>query len=145
MIGFFTVRQYRNFVIAAYQKLTQEWCEDGMERNNVVASKLVFEDANAGVPHAVRALFDLAVALEGTAFDPDRAIFAFSKYMERGGHDVTRTRFEQNIEAKLRDAQFSADIGPLLATGFPWDGEKATAIVRSRLTARLPRAPDGLR
>ena len=61
--------------------------------------------------------------------------------MERGSHDVTRARFEQNIEAKLRDAQFNSDIGPLLATGFSWDGEEAAEIVRSRLLGRLSGEP----
>ncbi len=88
-----------------------------------------------------RDLFDLAVALEETALDPDRVVAAFSKYMERGGHDVTRARLDQNIEAKLRDTQFNADIGPLLAIGFSWDGEKAAESVRSRLIARLPGDP----
>lgn len=73
VLGFFTVRQYRDFVIAAYQKLTQEWCEDGMERYNVVASKLVFKDANAGVPHAVRDLLDALgpVALLNITYDAE--------------------------------------------------------------------------
>lgn len=88
-----------------------------------------------------RDLFDLAVALEESALEPDRVVAAFSEHMERGGHEVTRARFEQNIEAKLRDAQFNADIGPLLATGFSWDGEKAAESVRSRLIGRLPGGP----
>ena len=61
--------------------------------------------------------------------------------MERDGHDVTRARFEQNLQAKLRDPRFNADIGPLLATGFSWDADQAAAIVRSRLIARLPGEP----
>ena len=88
-----------------------------------------------------RDLFDLAVALEETALDPDRVIAAFSQYMEHGGHDVTRAQFEQNIEAKLRDAQFNADIGPLLAAGFSWNGAEAAESVRSRLIGRLPGDP----
>ncbi len=85
-----------------------------------------------------RDLFDLAVALEKTTLNPDRVIAAFVQYMEHGGHDVTRPRFEQNIEAKLCDALFNADIGPLLATGFSWNSKEAAESVRSRLIARLP-------
>ncbi len=88
-----------------------------------------------------RDLFDLAVALETGTLDPDRVVAAFVKYMERDGHDVTRARFEQNLQAKLRDPRFNADIGPLLATGFSWDADQAAAIVRSRLIARLPGEP----
>ena len=88
-----------------------------------------------------RDLFDLAVALDETALDPDRVIAAFSQYMEHGGYDVTRAQFEQNMEAKLRNPQFNADIGPLLATGFSWNGEEAAESVRSRLIGRLPGDP----
>jgi hypothetical protein len=61
--------------------------------------------------------------------------------MIRGGHRVTRAQFEKNIEAKLHDPQFNADIGPLLANGYSWDSESAGASVRSRLITRLPGEP----
>ena len=66
---------------------------------------------------------------------------AFSEYMERGRHGVTRAQFERNIEGKLHDRQFTADIGPLLADGFSWDIEAAAASVGSQLIARLPGDP----
>jgi hypothetical protein len=55
--------------------------------------------------------------------------------MKRGGHNVTRAEFE--LEAKLSDPQFNADIGPLLAEGYAWDTKKAGDIVRTRLIPRL--------
>ena len=85
-----------------------------------------------------RDLFDLAIALEKAAVDPDRIVVAFSEYMARDGHKVTRAQFERNIEAKIRDLQFNADIAPLLASEYTWDGESAAAAVRSRLINRLP-------
>lgn len=85
-----------------------------------------------------RDLFDLALALENAAVDPGRVITAFSEYMDHGGHRVTRARFEQNLHTKLRDPQFNADIGPLLATHYSWDGEKAAERVCSHLIALLP-------
>ena len=88
-----------------------------------------------------RDLFDLAIALEKAAVDPDRVVAAFSEYMTRDGHRATRAQFEKNIEAKLHDPQFNADIGPLLATGYSWDNESAAASVRSRLITRLPGEP----
>ena len=65
-----------------------------------------------------RDLFDLAVALETGAVDPARIIAAFSHYMDHGGPCCVAGRIRANIEAKLRDPQFNADIGPLLAAGF---------------------------
>lgn len=88
-----------------------------------------------------RDLFDLALALDNGAVDPARVIAAFSEYMDHGGHHVTRALFEQNIDAKLRDRQFTADIGPLLAPGHRWDTERAAGTVSSRLIALLPGEP----
>jgi predicted nucleotidyltransferase component of viral defense system len=88
-----------------------------------------------------RDLFDLAVALDKASVNPERVVGAFSEYMSRGGHAVTRAQFEKNIEAKLRDPQFNADIGPLLADGYVWDSESAGGSVRSRLITRLPGEP----
>jgi predicted nucleotidyltransferase component of viral defense system len=88
-----------------------------------------------------RDLFDLALALDTGAVDPERVVAAFSRYMEHGGHQVSRAEFERNIAGKLADPIFNADIGHLLATGFPpWDSGSAAARVHT-LIERLPGAP----
>ena len=61
--------------------------------------------------------------------------------MDHDGHKVTRAQFEENFALKLRDSQFTADIGPLLAAGYEWDAGGAAAVVSSRLLTRLPGAP----
>jgi predicted nucleotidyltransferase component of viral defense system len=88
-----------------------------------------------------RDLFDLATALEKTSVDPARIVEAFSGYMQKEGKRVTRALFERNLAAKLTMPQFSADIGPLLASGYRWDKEQAAETVSGRLLARLPGAP----
>lgn len=88
-----------------------------------------------------RDLFDLATALALPDVDPARIIAAFGEYMERAGHRVTRAQFEQNMDAKMRDPQFTADIGPLLAPGFTWDLDAAASTVSQRLVALLPGEP----
>jgi predicted nucleotidyltransferase component of viral defense system len=88
-----------------------------------------------------RDLFDLAVALGHGKVDPGRIVAAFLRYMDHGGHRISRAEFERNIEAKLRDPQFNGDIGPLLATGMEWDSVGAAARVHSQLLARLPGEP----
>ncbi len=85
-----------------------------------------------------RDLLDLAVALQSGKADPRRMVDAFLAYMRHGGHRITRTIFEQNLDAKLRDPLFMADIGPLLAPGFVWDIEAAAEIVRDRVLSLLP-------
>jgi predicted nucleotidyltransferase component of viral defense system len=87
-----------------------------------------------------RDLFDLAIALQDPRVDPPRVVTAFSEYMTREGHAVTRAQFEENLVRKMRDPQFMADISPLLAPGHEWDAKAAARLVSSRLIARLPGA-----
>ncbi|MBU6296962.1 MAG: nucleotidyl transferase AbiEii/AbiGii toxin family protein [Alphaproteobacteria bacterium] len=84
-----------------------------------------------------RDLFDLTTTLHGGA-DPARVVEAFSTYMRHGGHQVTRTDFEENLEDKLADPQFTADIGALLAPGHVWDIHAAAKAVREALLIHLP-------
>lgn len=88
-----------------------------------------------------RDLFDLALALEQGDVDPARVVQTFSAYMENEGRPVTRAQFEENMHLKRSDAQFTADIGPLLADGHVWDLESAAANVHSGLIERLPGEP----
>lgn len=88
-----------------------------------------------------RDLFDLALGLKGQKADPARIVHAFSAYMDREGHKITRAQFERNLVPKLRDRQFLADIGPMLAAGYEWDAEAAARVVSSRLIALLPGKP----
>ena len=87
-----------------------------------------------------RDLFDLATALEDERTDPRRIIAAFQQYMGHG-HRVTRALFEQNIAAKLSDAQSGADMGPLLSQGYPWELEQGPKTVVERLCSLLPGGP----
>lgn len=84
-----------------------------------------------------RDLFDLDVALRTTNANPQRIVEAFAKYMEHGGHHVTRQQFEENLVAKLGDSTFNGDMGALLASGYEWNLEKAAANVRGTLLALL--------
>ena len=88
-----------------------------------------------------RDLFDLAVALKHPSVDPTRIVAAFSEYMDREGHTVTRAQFEHNFALKLRDPQFMTDISPLLAAGYEWDPKAAAPVVSSRLIGLLPGEP----
>jgi predicted nucleotidyltransferase component of viral defense system len=88
-----------------------------------------------------RDLFDLATALQQDGADPSRIVTTFSKYMEHGGHNITRAMFEQNMHLKLSDPQFTADISPLLATGHSWEINSAADLVSAELIERLSGEP----
>ena len=85
-----------------------------------------------------RDLFDLSKALRELTVTPDRVVTAFSEYMSRDNLRVTRAQYEKNLTDKVRDRQFSADIGPLLATGLSWDMNADAKTVLTRLVPLLP-------
>jgi hypothetical protein len=61
--------------------------------------------------------------------------------MQNEGKHVTRALFESNLAEKRKSAQFSADIAPLLASGYAWNRDQAAEAVLSRMIALLPGAP----
>lgn len=88
-----------------------------------------------------RDVFDLWYALTEGAAAPERVVACFDRYMREGGHRVSRAMFEENLQKKLLDPLFRADMTPLLRPGIGWDVDRAGAVVMARLLARLPGAP----
>jgi predicted nucleotidyltransferase component of viral defense system len=88
-----------------------------------------------------RDLFDLDLALDHPAFDGDRLLEAFEKYMAFGGTPVTRAQFEANMAAKLTDPAFLTDVPPLLTTSLEHDAAEAWSRVHAAVVSRLPGDP----
>ena len=90
-----------------------------------------------------RDLFDLWYAFNRANPVPDagRVVETFLKYMEHGGHQISRALFEQNLLEKKTDPQFTGDIEPLLTTEGGWDFDFAFGDVMGRLIAILPGEP----
>jgi predicted nucleotidyltransferase component of viral defense system len=88
-----------------------------------------------------RDLFDLALALEHTDFDPALLIEAFEQYMAFGGTPVTRAQFEANMAAKISDPPFLNDVPSLLRTGLAYEPTEAWSRVHATLVTRLPGKP----
>ena len=88
-----------------------------------------------------RDLFDLGLAMKLESVAPSRVVEAFSRYMAEDKATITRALFEQNLSAKKRDAVFTADMTPLLATGQTWNFDEAYEVVWRELVGRLPGAP----
>ena len=84
-----------------------------------------------------RDLFDIATALSLEGVDPARIVAAFQRYMNQGGHQVSRTALEENLASKLEEKRFLSDIPPLLAAGQTWDATQAAALVVERLCPLL--------
>ena len=88
-----------------------------------------------------RDLLDLHIALQKEGVSPDRIVEAFRRYMDHEENPTTRAMFEKTFAGKLSNAQFGADIGPLLAPGFKWDMSAAAENVSKQLIQRLPGDP----
>lgn len=85
-----------------------------------------------------RDLFDMATAIASGGVDPQRVVAAFRRYMEEGGHQVSRAQFERNLAEKLDDKRFLSDMPPLLAAGQTWDVPRAATLVMDTLLPLLP-------
>ena len=88
-----------------------------------------------------RDLFDLTVGLGDGRSDPERIVRTFRSYMDAEGRPLTRAMFEQNLDGKLRDPSFGADMSGLLAAGREWDANAGVRVVAERLLSRLPGEP----
>jgi predicted nucleotidyltransferase component of viral defense system len=85
-----------------------------------------------------RDLFDLAVALDHPDCEAATVVETFGVYMDHENHKVSRSRFQENVTAKLKDRNFIADIGPLLASGYEWNLDLMADAVISQLVDQLP-------
>lgn len=88
-----------------------------------------------------RDLFDLWLASERAAVDPDRVVTCFRRYLEHDGHTVSRAELEANLLQKLADPGFGRDVEPLVAPDTPWDTDAAARYVLDALASRLPGEP----
>lgn len=88
-----------------------------------------------------RDLFDLWYASHHATVNYQKVVDCFVRYLSHGGLQVTRAQMEKNLHSKLKDRQFAADVGPLLAPGIDWDVRAAGDRVLHEFVARLPGEP----
>ena len=63
--------------------------------------------------------------------------------MKNEGKHVTRALFERNLSEKRKSRQFSADITPLLASGYTWDKDGAVeTVLRMSVDVHSVRKPN---
>lgn len=132
---------------------TAPWIQDSQVEQDLILSRALVEntyhlDELLGTKLRAlyqrkksRDLFDLWTAHRSAEVDPQRVVSCFLRYLDEGGHRVSRAEFEANLAAKLADGMFTRDIEPLLAPRAAWDIEDAARYVRDELLARLPGDP----
>jgi predicted nucleotidyltransferase component of viral defense system len=84
-----------------------------------------------------RDLFDLWVGLKMKPVNPGRIVAGFRRYMEHGGHRVSRAAITQNVSDKLSSREFLDDLSPLLAMGVLYNARTAGKMVNQRLISRI--------
>jgi predicted nucleotidyltransferase component of viral defense system len=87
-----------------------------------------------------RDLFDFAVAFkEFPKMSYKEVVQCFLKYMEYGGHKVSRAEFEMAIHEKREDPVFTSDIAPLVhVESESFDAQTAFTDVEKYLISLLP-------
>lgn len=130
----FAVREFREIPFEVSSRWFSGSCNiKSYELNELLGTKLrALYQRKKG-----RDLFDLAVALDHDDADPSKIVDIFYKYMEHDGHAVTRGQFEKNIADKLKDNNFTADIGPLLGPDYSWELEAMSDKVQNALIRLL--------
>lgn len=88
-----------------------------------------------------RDLFDLWWAAENRPVEPDRVVDCFRRYLDHGGHKISRAEIEANLAAKLSEPEIAADLRPLLTASVAWDAGKAARYVLDNLLPHLPGEP----
>ncbi len=85
-----------------------------------------------------RDLFDIAYALRNVIVDAQRIVDAFTYYVRHQDLRITRSAFMANLEEKLKNPIFTADMTPLLRIGATWNPIEDTQLVIDTLISRLP-------
>ena len=106
----------------------------GYELEELIGTKLrAFYQRDKG-----RDLFDLWYALQQPTFDPQKAVTAFSHYMNIENKKISRAQFEINFFEKQASGSFSEDISPLLAPDINWDFRNAAIEVYEKFISLIP-------
>ncbi len=86
-----------------------------------------------------RDLFDLWFSLDQCdSLDVDLLLQCFHRYMDEGGHRVSRAQLEENLYHKAADPDFRADVPPLLRYDIDWDFDQAMEEVCEQIVSSLP-------
>ena len=130
----FSVEGYRRYPI----DLASSWFSGRAEVQTFSREKLLGTKMRALYQrNKGRDLFDLWKGLQSKEIVPAQIVKVFERYLEHEGRRVSRKTFENNLNEKLREEAFRAEVVPLMAPGERWDVDVAAAVVRERLLALL--------
>lgn len=85
-----------------------------------------------------RDLYDLFIARSTAEVDPRRVVEAFVRYLDSDGLRISRSEFEANLDRKVRDDDFLADLRPLVADYGEYDVIRAARLVLEDFIAKIP-------
>lgn len=84
-----------------------------------------------------RDLFDMWLAITQGTVDPNTIIEAWSFYMKEEDNSVTQKEFLENMEKKILDQDFLADIEGLLRPDLSYKVNEAYEFVKTELLEKI--------
>jgi predicted nucleotidyltransferase component of viral defense system len=84
-----------------------------------------------------RDLFDLWTVHQQVGFDLAEVVRCFRHYLDAQGLTISKAEFAQNLDAKLIDPDFDADVPPLLPGAATWDRDQAADFIKAELLPLL--------
>ena len=84
-----------------------------------------------------RDLFDLWKGITEAKASPSKIIEAFIAYMDNEKRKITQKQFINNMNAKMKERIFLADIDGLLRPGIDFDPFKAYDLVRATILEKI--------
>jgi hypothetical protein len=85
-----------------------------------------------------RDLFDLWLGLAAGKADPEKIAFVFGRLLKQEGLKIGGEVYRRNLDEKLSNPAFSADIRSLIPRDVVFDYEAAAELVRKELLEKLP-------
>ena len=83
-----------------------------------------------------RDLFDIWYALKQDKIELDSLFKCFNRYMEEGGHEVTREKFEENLRLKSEDTEFRTAVDNLLRDDIAWNFDQGMQDVVDNIVSK---------
>jgi predicted nucleotidyltransferase component of viral defense system len=131
-----------HFVVEGYQKksfaVQSRWFKGGCEITTYTLEELLATKLRALYQRRKgRDLFDLWLGISKGKADGGRIIHVFKQYMENEGLTIDSTKYEKNLQDKLRHRGFLSDLNPLLPADATYDVLNAYHFVKAEILAKL--------
>ena len=131
-----------HFAVEGYQKqpfaVQSRWFKGSCELTTYTLEELLATKLRALYQRRKgRDLFDLWLGITERKAAAGRIIHVFKRYMETEGQTVDSTRYEKNLQEKMRHKGFLSDLYPLLPADTSYDVQAAHLLIWTEIINRI--------